>query len=81
MVRAGSCSATCSRNNGKNIAIRIQTNARRAQSLDDVAKTIAVERALYRLFPGINDVRIAREHCLLHCMSPFMAHLRHPDAR
>ena len=39
MVRAGSCSATCSRNNGKNIAVRVQTNARRAQSLDDVAKT------------------------------------------
>ena len=38
MVRAGSCSATCSRNNVKNTAIRIQTNAR-AQSLDDAAKT------------------------------------------
>jgi hypothetical protein len=83
VVRAGNCSAKCSRNNSKSIAVAgrsiwiRQADSRRVQSLDDVAKTRAVERALYRLFPGVNDVRIARERCLLHCMSPFMARNRH----
>ena len=43
-------------------------------SLDDVAKTRAFERALYRLFL-VNEARITRERCLLHCMSSFMARL------
>ena len=76
MARAGSCSAKCSRNNSKSIAKSCdsnrQVNLRRVQSLDDVAKT-EHRRALYRLFPGVNDMRIARERCLLRCVSPFMA--------
>ena len=66
MVRAGSCSATCSRNNGKNIAIRI-ANQRAARSIvRRRSEDRAFEPAPHRLFLGGNDMRIAREHCSVH---------------
>jgi hypothetical protein len=73
MVRAGSCSAKCSQNNSKRIATsNRQTNARRAQSLDGVAKTEHSNGLSTDFFLVSNDMWIARERCSLRRTSPFM---------